>query len=546
MEKTEMSESSDSSSGKPSFKKMLSLVENRPRSSSAEIEKKKKTKKSFWKLGRQASALDPNPPAGDQAPTSARGSFSPFALFRSVVDLNQLAAVATPRKPTNRSPRDREKEGGKPGAAPTPLPAAVLFPISPACPQRARIYKCINEIISTERDYLGDLLHIVEFYRDPMKAIITEWDANQLFSNVALILGVCREMHSKLVDLVVEDEHVLDEFATRAIVAKVCVVFADLSEYLKMYSIYCNNYDTAIIAVNRLSDQQPFRSFFQARFSSVEVGIATLKNYLIKPVQRVCKYPLLLRELEKNVAATGGDVSEIVATNSKIRKVVDKVEESSVKFGKQMQLVLLQSLFNSIDSCQQVKVTLVAPGRRLVDQYFVREVDVKGSAPLKGGVACSPFPGIRHHNDKDEDSAWTATDDVASYFLFNDQVVRAAIAWEVVSADQREQILATPSVKPLDVLKAPGSLALMDTFPLDSVSFKKSVRVDGNRARLECTPTRWMLLEFPRTADAELWLAELSSECRDFWRRKRAQRSSAVEDGCHVIIDPACGRECGS
>ena len=55
-----------------------------------------------------------------------------------------------------------------------------------------------------------------------------------------------------------------------------------------------------------------------------------LESFLIKPVQRVCKYPLLLRELERATETDHVDYEDIAAAFEQIQSSVNSINETKV------------------------------------------------------------------------------------------------------------------------------------------------------------------------------------------------------------------------
>ena len=55
-----------------------------------------------------------------------------------------------------------------------------------------------------------------------------------------------------------------------------------------------------------------------------------LESFLIKPVQRVCKYPLLLRELERATEPDHIDYEDIAAAFEQIQSSVNSINETKV------------------------------------------------------------------------------------------------------------------------------------------------------------------------------------------------------------------------
>jgi RhoGEF domain len=74
--------------------------------------------------------------------------------------------------------------------------------------------------------------------------------------------------------------------------------FSQLAAYLKMYAIYTNNQQSSMELVKTLqSSNARFARFLEEQLANPICAGLPLISFLIKPVQRLCKYPLLLREL---------------------------------------------------------------------------------------------------------------------------------------------------------------------------------------------------------------------------------------------------------
>lgn len=73
------------------------------------------------------------------------------------------------------------------------------------------------------------------------------------------------------------------------------------ADFLKMYAIYCSNHENATKLYEKLLASNPqFADWINTvKLTNPAVKGAGLESYLIKPVQRLCRYPLLLKELLK-------------------------------------------------------------------------------------------------------------------------------------------------------------------------------------------------------------------------------------------------------
>jgi hypothetical protein len=83
------------------------------------------------------------------------------------------------------------------------------------------------------------------------------------------------------------------------------------------------------------------------------------EGFLIKPIQRLCKYPLLLRELIKNTPEEHPDYRNLINAQKQIEDVVTYVNEGRRSAENQQKIVEIQDSFD-------VELQLVSPSRRLV------------------------------------------------------------------------------------------------------------------------------------------------------------------------------------
>ncbi|KAJ9477368.1 hypothetical protein PHBOTO_000911 [Pseudozyma hubeiensis] len=67
------------------------------------------------------------------------------------------------------------------------------------------------------------------------------------------------------------------------------------------------------------------------------------RDFLIKPIQRLCLYPLVLQTLQKHSSATGGSVEELALAISLMREVADQVDEAGKRRESELRADLIMS-----------------------------------------------------------------------------------------------------------------------------------------------------------------------------------------------------------
>jgi hypothetical protein len=261
--------------------------------------------------------------------------------------------------------------------------------------ERRLLTESLNELLQTERMYVADLDLVKKVFLIPIKsfAMLTKEEQNAIFSNIELIHGVNVQMLAALEkNMLVPSASALGEAAgpdaaasaasddaAEALAASPNVgkVFLDMAHYFKMYTVYCANQPTALAAIDAAKARNPaFDSFLQDCMQMPLCRGLTLFSYLIKPVQRICKYPLLLNEILRHTPAGSPDVQSLRAALAKIQEVVDYVNEHKRVQEGQGKILDVQRGIEGGEA-----LDLVIPTRR-----FLREVEVSA---VRGGKAAS-------------------------------------------------------------------------------------------------------------------------------------------------------------
>ncbi|XP_041818642.1 dynamin-binding protein isoform X2 [Chelmon rostratus] len=150
--------------------------------------------------------------------------------------------------------------------------------------------KVIEELLQTEKDYIKDLQMCVEEIIEPLqKKQVKNVDFDGLFGNISSVIDLSQRLFDTLQD---SDS-----------IGKVFLDFkAELEE---VYKIYCQNHDDAISLLESYEkDDNIQRHVLECleRLRAIyrewgKTNYINLGSFLIKPVQRVMRYPLLLMEL---------------------------------------------------------------------------------------------------------------------------------------------------------------------------------------------------------------------------------------------------------
>ena len=176
----------------------------------------------------------------------------------------------------------------------SPFPATTTSPSSPTStststsasstpqpPEKTRMTP-VDELINTERSYLADLMAVKDDFYPKLRSVSTAQEASKLFGNWATLIPLAEELLAAL--------HARQDDGAVA-----AIMLEKLPQFSTPYGKYCNRIPAAQELYTKKLEEQAFRDF-EASFP--ELNKPTL-CHLMRPAQRVMRYPMLLMEMAK-------------------------------------------------------------------------------------------------------------------------------------------------------------------------------------------------------------------------------------------------------
>ncbi|XP_043482510.1 uncharacterized protein LOC122511380 isoform X2 [Leptopilina heterotoma] len=160
-------------------------------------------------------------------------------------------------------------------------------------PHRNPVERVLVEIVDTEAIYVEHLRQVIQgyliFWRDDPASLVHHLQLNDLFSNIEDIFEFNRQFLTEIENCGLDP---------------ICVAntFIKHNSGFKVYTEYCTNYPRTVSVLTKLMSQEELASAFKERQAALDHALP-LGAYLLKPVQRILKYHLLLKNLSKEYGA---------------------------------------------------------------------------------------------------------------------------------------------------------------------------------------------------------------------------------------------------
>ncbi|KAK5917905.1 hypothetical protein CgunFtcFv8_002715 [Champsocephalus gunnari] len=243
----------------------------------------------------EGSRLTPQSPGDYQEDktclgTGQKSTEQVTAFCRSLHDMNPLEC-----------PMSSSSSSSSSSLSPSPVTA-----LPPAATQRQlshadKLRKVINELVETEKTYVKDLNCLIECYLTPLQkeSFLTQDELDVLFGNLGEMVEFQVEFLRTLEDgirLVPDLDRLERVEHFKKVLFSLGGSFLYYADRFKIYSAFCASHTKVPKVLAKAKTDPDFKAFLAER-NPRQQHSSTLESYLIKPIQRVLKYPLLLREL---------------------------------------------------------------------------------------------------------------------------------------------------------------------------------------------------------------------------------------------------------
>lgn len=175
-------------------------------------------------------------------------------------------------------------------------------PIGEGSAKDLRLY-VLKEMLDTEQSYVADLDRLQKYAGElRLDEVISSEAQAGIFANLDALVDFQRrfmlQMEARLSNAILSD-------VTLSYGCGIGKLFIDNERGFSVYEQFCPNQSKADALISAEAANL-------AKKASVMEPNVTLRAYLIKPLQRICKYPLLFRELLKHSASDASDRNELL------------------------------------------------------------------------------------------------------------------------------------------------------------------------------------------------------------------------------------------
>ncbi|XP_026328741.1 protein still life, isoform SIF type 1 isoform X5 [Hyposmocoma kahamanoa] len=194
-----------------------------------------------------------------------------------------------------------------------------------------KLRKVLLELVDTERAYVKHLNNLLENYLEPLKkeTFLSNAEINALFGNIQEIVTFQRQFLQNLEEaLEAEPNFHHFEFSNqfKNVLFAVGNAFLYYVNHFKLYSSFCASHSKAQKVLHPNEGNQALQEFLAAR-NPKQQHSSTLESYLIKPIQRILKYPLLLQQLRNLTDVNSEEHLHLVEALKGMEKVAEHINE---------------------------------------------------------------------------------------------------------------------------------------------------------------------------------------------------------------------------
>ncbi|XP_017772546.1 PREDICTED: intersectin-1 isoform X2 [Nicrophorus vespilloides] len=178
---------------------------------------------------------------------------------------------------------------------------------------------CVNELVQTERAYIEDMAVVRDVFEAPLleSRVINKKEIENIFVNWQDILGCNRAFLQDLNKRIESGSDIVGDI--------ICTHLPQMN----VYAVFCRKQlDSAALLQNLFENSAPFREVVKKCQSHPATKGMPLSSFLIKPMQRITKYPLLIGKILENTPDNHADYANLKEAQVLADKFLKRINEN--------------------------------------------------------------------------------------------------------------------------------------------------------------------------------------------------------------------------
>ncbi|CAB3996542.1 Fgd6 [Paramuricea clavata] len=240
-------------------------------------------------------------------------------------------------------------------------------------PQKSKTYYISREILSTERTFVDVVKLVSEDFQEVVakgnkkfgRAIIPDETLQEIVMNISQIYKFDSEFLKALED----------RMETWEKEQRIGDIIKTFSPFLKMYKTYIQGYDNAMAVLTEALKKYPqFAEVVREFESSERCHYLTVGMYMLKPIQRIPSYRLLLIDYLKHLSKDSLDHKDVSDALAIVSEVATHINEDMKRVDNFEEVLKVQR--NLVG-----EVEIVKPGRELIKEGALMKLSRKEMQP---------------------------------------------------------------------------------------------------------------------------------------------------------------------
>ncbi|XP_015214135.2 uncharacterized protein arhgef49 [Lepisosteus oculatus] len=194
--------------------------------------------------------------------------------------------------------------------------------------------EAILEFLNTECSYREDLRIIKEEFYCPMQTagLLTAEQLAVVFSNVQELIDLNEKFTEHLQDSI---DQAFDQGDEDLLTVCIGEIFLDFVNMLPAFQTYCLQQSTSVNMLNSLEKEKELLRIFLdvSQNDNTALRRMNLRSFLMAPLQRVTKYPLLLSRISKATHAYHPDHSSLREAKSRVESHLEHINMKTKQEG---------------------------------------------------------------------------------------------------------------------------------------------------------------------------------------------------------------------